>query len=110
MVAGLVAMAALCGAWFAGAPPIPCACSWESAFWPSYSVALVPRSMFIYHYFASVPFIILAIVYFIKDRHMDRPVFRKKLWIYLGIVLLLFACSIPSCRLTHPVLAGRLMR
>lgn len=72
---------------------------------------LVPRSMFIYHYFASVPFIIFAVVYFIKDRYMNRPDFRKKLWIYLGIVLFLFVWFYPIMSgLPIPSWLGRLTR
>jgi hypothetical protein len=63
---------------------------------------LVPRSMFIYHYFASIPFIVIAIVYAI--RNFERRMKRKDkiniyIMIYLGIVLLLFAFF-------YPVLTG----
>ena len=63
---------------------------------------LVPRSMFIYHYFASVPFIVIAIVYAI--RNFDRRAKNAKrvniyIIIYLSIVLALFA-------LFYPVMTG----
>ncbi|MDD4796956.1 MAG: phospholipid carrier-dependent glycosyltransferase [Eubacteriales bacterium] len=60
---------------------------------------LVPRSMFIYHYFASVPFFIMAIVLWIRQYEKDSPRRMKHIEIYLMVVLALFA-------LFYPVLSG----
>jgi len=57
--------------------------------------ALVSRLTFIYHYFPSVPFVILLIVWFFKDR-VKRPAWY---FAYGGLVLALFA-------LFYPILSG----
>ena len=49
---------------------------------------LVPRSMYIYHYFASVPFIILATAWAVGKLGKDDA--RKTLWM-IGIYLVLAA-------------------
>ena len=56
---------------------------------------LVPRSMFIYHYFASVPFFILAIVMLLRTWETRNPKFKKWTWVYLGVVLALFVFFYP---------------
>ena len=60
---------------------------------------LVPRTTFIYHYFASVPFLTMAIGLFLEDFYARAK--RGKLWIgiYLGAVLALYC-------LFYPVLTG----
>ena len=60
---------------------------------------LVPRIAFIYHYFSIVPFIILLIVYVIKNILEKYPEKKKHIYVYLGIVLLLFI-------LFYPVISG----
>ncbi len=61
---------------------------------------LVPRSMFIYHYFGSVPFFILAITLFIRSRMEADPARTKKiLLVYAIIVVVLFVAF-------YPVLSG----
>jgi dolichyl-phosphate-mannose--protein O-mannosyl transferase len=60
---------------------------------------LVPRSMFIYHYFASVPFVVIAIVYAIKSLEERWNIKRKVVWYYLAVVIVLFA-------MFYPVLTG----
>ncbi len=57
---------------------------------------LVPRSTFIYHYFASVPFIILATVSMLKtfERHSQRGA-RRAAIVLLALALLLFAAFYP---------------
>jgi dolichyl-phosphate-mannose--protein O-mannosyl transferase len=45
---------------------------------------LVPRSMFIYHYFGSLPFIILCIVYAFSRIEKARPDVAK--WLGIGFV------------------------
>lgn len=54
----------------------------------------MPRTTFIYHYFASVPFLTMAIGLFLEDFYARAK--RGKLWIgiYLGAVLARTACSI----------------
>jgi dolichyl-phosphate-mannose-protein mannosyltransferase len=60
---------------------------------------LVSRTMFIYHYFASVPFFVIAIVMYIRDWEKDNIIRKHKTHIYLAIVLALFI-------LFYPVLSG----
>ena len=54
---------------------------------------IVPRTTYIYHYFASVPFIILAIC-FALEKLLARGRMRY-VWIYLGVAVLLFALFYP---------------
>ena len=57
---------------------------------------LVPRSTFIYHYFASVPFIILAVVlWFDWARRMGYRWYKPVLIIYAGVAVILFAGFYP---------------
>lgn len=63
---------------------------------------LVPRLTFIYHFFASVPFIILLTTYILKDiREQVRNVRRYWMFVYsyLAVVFLLFA-------MFYPILSG----
>lgn len=60
---------------------------------------LVPRLTFIYHYFAMVPFMILAIVYMFKLIEEKRPERRWVRYVYIGAAVLLFI-------LFYPVLSG----
>lgn len=60
---------------------------------------LVTRVAFIYHYFTAVPFMILSIVYAIKNLIEDKIITKKTVWIYMGIVLALFV-------IYYPVLTG----
>jgi hypothetical protein len=61
---------------------------------------IIPRKLtFIYHFFASVPFLIFAIVYVIKLLLKKYPVTKYALFVYLGIVLVLFV-------MFYPVLSG----
>ncbi len=62
----------------------------------------VPRLTFIYHYFASVPFVVLSIVYVLKafhDQVTDKKLYRIVAESYLFIVLLLFV-------MFYPILSG----
>ena len=61
---------------------------------------LVTRVCFIYHYFTAVPFIILMIVYVIKNLIEDGVISKNVMWVYLGLVLLLFI-------MFYPVLTAR---
>lgn len=56
---------------------------------------LVPRITWIYHYFSTTPFMMLAIVYLIKNLMEAFP--KTKYWIYgyLGVVLILFVVFYP---------------
>ena len=57
---------------------------------------LVPRSTFIYHYFASVPFIIVCIVVFIRWMQQRRVRgYKVIVAVYMVIALLLFAAFYP---------------
>ena len=57
---------------------------------------LIQRSTFIYHYFASVPFIILAIAIFFEWlRRTRHEIYIRAVWIYGGIALALFALFYP---------------
>jgi dolichyl-phosphate-mannose-protein mannosyltransferase len=61
---------------------------------------IVPRkTTFIYHFFASVPFLILAIVSVTKTLVEKKPGLRWTAFLYLGIVMLLFF-------LFYPLLGG----
>ena len=61
---------------------------------------LVTRVAFIYHYFTALPFVIFMIVYVIKNLIEDGVINKTVLWVYLGLVLLLFI-------MFYPVLTGR---
>ena len=57
---------------------------------------LITRSTFIYHYFASVPFIILATaVFFEWLRREKHEIYVRAVWIYGGLALILFAMFYP---------------
>jgi dolichyl-phosphate-mannose-protein mannosyltransferase len=61
---------------------------------------IIPRQQtFIYHFFASVPFLILAVVFVIKTLVEKKPGLRWGVFFYLGIVMLLFF-------LFYPILSG----
>lgn len=60
---------------------------------------LVPRLTFIYHFFSTVPFLILAMVYLFKQILHKYPSAAKGVYIYLGLVGILFF-------LFYPVLSG----
>ncbi len=57
------------------------------------------RSTFIYHYFASVPFIVLSITYSIKSLEERFKMKKVITYVYLGVVLMLFI-------MFYPVLSG----
>lgn len=59
----------------------------------------VSRLTFIYHFFASVPFVILLIVYIMKEGEDRGRLRRSHAYGYLGVVLLLFV-------LFYPILSG----
>jgi len=56
---------------------------------------MVTRCTFIYHYFTSIPFLILMIVYTIKCLYEDKAIGKPTIFIYLGIVLLLYILFYP---------------
>lgn len=56
---------------------------------------LVSRITWIYHFFSSVPFVILTIVYVLKYL-MEEYSAKYSVYIYLGIVLLLFVLFYPA--------------
>ncbi|MCS7464353.1 glycosyltransferase family 39 protein [Paenibacillus doosanensis] len=60
---------------------------------------LVPRLTFLYHYFAMVPFSILAIVYYYRHWKETNPASKRWLYLYLGAAAVGFA-------LFYPVLSG----
>lgn len=62
---------------------------------------LVPRTTFLYHYFAMVPFMILALVYIFKwfDGLLPAPRAKTVRYVYIGAAALLFI-------LFYPVLSG----
>lgn len=63
---------------------------------------LVSRLTFIYHFFASVPFMIFCLVYVIRHLEGIYPVVRKLVPAYLGLVFLLFL-------MYYPILSGMLV-
>ena len=60
---------------------------------------LIERATFIYHYFSSLPFIILSIVYVIQNMLVEKLIPKAVLWSYLGAVMLLFV-------IYYPILSG----
>lgn len=56
---------------------------------------LVPRCTFIYHYFASVPFIILIGVALLKNREELDARWKPVKWIWLGVAVALFIAFYP---------------
>jgi Gpi18-like mannosyltransferase len=63
---------------------------------------LVPRLTFIYHFFASVPFMIFCLVYVIRYLEGSFPLVRRLVPVYLGLVFLLFL-------MFYPILSGMLV-
>ena len=58
--------------------------------------ALVPRCTFIYHFFATVPFILMATVYLL-EREEERFAWLSRVkWVWLGLAVLLFALLYPG--------------
>lgn len=62
-------------------------------------VVFVKRCVFIYHYFATVPFIILAAMYFIQSVENDHEWFAYFKWVWTACALVLFG-------IFYPVLSG----
>lgn len=60
---------------------------------------LVPRLTYIYHYFPSVPFVIMMIAYCIKQLLHEYPKLKPYVWGYLVAALILFI-------MFYPVLSG----
>ncbi len=59
--------------------------------------AFSPRDItFLYHYFACVPFLIFAIVYVIKFLLEKYPKAKKGIYIYLGLVFVMFVLFYPA--------------
>lgn len=56
---------------------------------------LVTRCTFIYHYFASVPFIILITAYLLQKKEERNPAWGRAKWIWMGAALVLFAVFYP---------------
>ena len=57
---------------------------------------LVPRSMFIYHYFGGLPFVMLSIVYAFERIDIVKPALSRGLQIgYMAVVLVLFVGFYP---------------
>ncbi len=57
---------------------------------------LVPRSMFIYHYFGSLPFVMLSIAYALEQLHLKRPAMANRVQIgYMAVVFVLFVAFYP---------------
>ena len=56
---------------------------------------LVTRCTFAYHYFATVPFIILCTGYFLKNLEESRPAVAPIKWMWLGLAVILFAAFYP---------------
>ncbi|MDO4573124.1 MAG: phospholipid carrier-dependent glycosyltransferase, partial [Clostridia bacterium] len=57
---------------------------------------LVPRCTFIYHFFATVPFLILAAVYLLRCIERAYPVLKPVKWVWLGLAALLFILLYPG--------------
>jgi len=61
---------------------------------------LVSRLTFIYHYFTSVPFVVLMNVYAISQLLKEKPALKKYVYIYTGAVVVVFF-------MFYPVLSGQ---
>jgi Dolichyl-phosphate-mannose--protein O-mannosyl transferase len=57
---------------------------------------LVPRITWIYHYFSTVPFIIICIVYVMKELYERNTISKKTIFIYLTICAVLFIWFYPA--------------
>jgi dolichyl-phosphate-mannose--protein O-mannosyl transferase len=64
--------------------------------------AIIPRLTFIYHYFASVPFVIFSIVYLIREFLEKYHGSKYFVFIYLIIVVILFV-------MFYPVISGMII-
>ena len=60
----------------------------------------VERLTFIYHYFPSVPFVVLMVAYSVYRFTKDKPKYKGFAYVYVAAVILLFI-------LFYPVLSGR---
>ena len=57
---------------------------------------LVPRGTYIYHYFASVPFLILSVAYGLGEMECRWPkVTRTAVYVYLAVCLVFFIILFP---------------
>lgn len=66
--------------------------------------ALIPRSTFIYHYFASLPFIMIFAVYMLRQFYCSVSIKHKRL-AAAGVIAFLAACFILAC-MFYPVWSG----
>lgn len=57
---------------------------------------LVPRCVFLYHFFATVPFILLASVYLLEHLEEGNSRWRRIKWIWLGIAVVYFVLMYPA--------------
>ena len=56
----------------------------------------MPRGTYIYHYFPSVPFIILSAVYALHLLEARRAkLARRLLWCFIGVAIILFVAFFP---------------
>lgn len=58
--------------------------------------ALVSRCVFIYHYFATMPFVLLAALLFLYRCEKKNPKLGIAKWVWLGLGLLYFAFMLPA--------------
>lgn len=58
--------------------------------------ALVPRCMFIYHFFATVPFILLAGAFFVYNLERNNPKLKWIKWAWLALGILYFLLMFPA--------------
>ncbi len=57
---------------------------------------LVPRCTFIYHFFATVPFLLMATVYALAKWEEREPRIKWVKWVWLGVAILLFVLLYPG--------------
>lgn len=57
---------------------------------------LVSRCVYIYHFFATVPFILLAAAYFVYRLEEKNPRLKWVKWVWLGLGLLYFLLLLPA--------------
>lgn len=57
---------------------------------------LVTRCVFIYHYYPAVPFLILGLVYALSCLIQVNPLYKKRVYIFVGLCVVLFILFLPA--------------
>ena len=57
---------------------------------------IISREVFIYHYFATLPFVVFAIIYVLRYWEENYKWGKKATWIVVGVAILLFLAFYPA--------------